>query len=262
VSDAHEKLIGLLETALGGQEKIVQLLEDTLHDADVAELPELPEDLLDFARTHLRERLAKELGPTLTAAVLADLAVLLELEAEHAALSQSARRAPTVRVPAVGRPLRGEEPPARTSVSALVSRASTRIRAAVAAGRSSGLRLGRDIRPTVYVVHRDRVVRASLARALLSAHFDVSALDSLALTPNMSSGTCVAITDLREDCLDAALRKLVAAVPDIRVLAWTDANALSARQILRDSGVERVAVADRTNAEVEVVHMVRRLLAG
>lgn len=105
-------------------------------------------------------------------------------------------------------------------------------------------------------------MRASVARALVNARFDVSAFDTV---PQLISalksrkGSCIAIFDIWEKGVEATLRTLVAANPQVRILAWTDIEATVAESVLAAPGVKGFAVRSKTGAEIELVDSVRRL---
>jgi hypothetical protein len=274
LSDAQGVLVRILKMALLEDEKCASVLLAGLQSADKESLPTEPEDLLDFARAHLRNPLTREIGPNLTVAVLGDLnAELAPLRTGKNAGSPASLKVdtPHVEVP-VRSPKSGASPDnvigrlpfpskLRRSVANLVRTASMRIRAAVASAKTSP---SMDRLP-VLLVHPDRLVRASIARALVNARFDVTGFDaSPQLIPALRSrnGACIAILDVCEKGVEATLRSLAISNADVRILAWTDIEGTVAESVLGAAGMKRFVVLPRAAAEIEVVDAARKLAAS
>lgn len=271
LSDPQRRLVRKLRILVPEDAKCAAIVLASLDGDERDALPTESGDLLDFVRVHLMPPLREEVGPNLAAALLN------ELTTEVMEMGEAPSRGPNIKTPQVVIPVRPPPknasgvngtvkvsfPKLRQSVANLVRTASMRIRAAVASAKSSPAASHLGHRPLVLLVHSDRVVRASIARALVNAGFDVSVFDAtLKLIPELKrrTGSCVAIFDIWEKGVEATLRTLVAANPEVRVLAWTDIEATVAESLLAMSGVKGFVVLPKTGAEIELVDSARRLL--
>lgn len=265
VSDAQQTLVRLLRRVLSEDEKSASILLDALQAADKEALPSEPEELLDFVRSYMTDPLTKVVGPNLTIALINDLSAEIKpnkgdgarVNTPHVAVP--VRPPPKGAVPPNGIKMKLPFPKLRQSVANLVRTASTRIRAAVASAKTSQ----RADRLPVLLVHPDRLVRASIARALVNARFDVTGFDSTPqLIPVLRSCNrpCIAILDVWEKGVEATLRSFAMANPDVRILAWTDIEATVAESVLGASGIGRFAILPRAAAEIELVEATRKLV--
>lgn len=260
LTDAQQVLVRMLTTVLSQDDKCAAILLAGLQSADKESLPTEPDELLDFARAHLTEPLTKGIGPNLALALFNDLSA----EIKHKNGSATSVSTPHVAVPVRSAPrdhILGKMPfpKLRKSVANLVRTASMRIRAAVASSKTSP---GGDHLP-ILLVHSDRLVRASIARALVNARFDVTGFDTTPqLVPALRSrnGPCIAILDIWEKGVEALLRSLAMANPNVRILAWTDIERNVAESVLGASGVKGFVVLPRAAAVIELVEAARKLV--
>lgn len=268
VSDAQHALVRLLRGVLAADHECASLLLAGLEAADRESLPTEPDELLDFARAHLTEPLTKAIGPNLTLALFNDLSaeIVPRRSSEANGTGNVSVDTPPVAVPVRNSPSepaanvigRLAFPKLRRSVANLVRTATTRLRAAVASAKIAP----QSDRLPVLLVHPDRLIRASIARALVNARFDVTGFDTNPeLIPAVRSrhGAFIAIVDVGEKGVEAILRSLATANPDVRVLAWTQIEVTVAESVLRASGVKRYGVVPRAAAEIEIVDAARRL---
>lgn len=266
LSDAQRVLVRHMRGVLPDDANCAAVVLASLDSARIDALPTEPIELIDFTREHLVPALKKEIGPKLAFALLNDVTV------EIREMGEASSRGPNIKTPLVVIPVRPPPkdasgvngavkvsfPKLRRSVASLVRTASMRIRAAISSAKTSP---SGDHLP-VLLVHPDRLVRASIARALVNARFDVTGFDSTPqLIPTLRSrkGACIVVLDIWEKGVEATLRSVAMANPDVRILAWTDMDKSAGESLLRASGAKRFAVLSRTAAEIELVDAARKL---
>jgi hypothetical protein len=117
-------------------------------------------------------------------------------------------------------------------------------------------------RPVIVLVESDRMLRASIARALIIARFDVSVFDSAReLRPSLQErqDSVVLILTLGRG-IEPGLGALLRSSPLLRVLARTDLEPDAARNVLAAAGVRRFGLVSTTAMPAEFVKSVQRLL--
>ncbi len=283
-------LLRLLRVVLRDEEKCREAIHDALAEARRAELPEDPHELLLLVRTYLAPRLLKVAPPNLVMALIDDLSAEMD-ERSSGGLASSRMRAKTPYPGSSGSTSAGKatEPPPvsaqrpiaraagaegatsstrfpklRESVAKLVRTASTRLNAVRQSvietkNTPSGF-ASRKV--SVVVVESDRLARASLARALVSAKFDVSVLDSasqIAETLRTRSEMVVLIVDTGEEGIVSALRGVARDHPHVPVIGWSTSPAAHVESLLTTAGIRRSAVVPRSAASGEAVEAVRRM---
>lgn len=274
MSDGQQVLVRILRMALSEDERCASVILAALQSADKEALLTEPRELPDFLRAHLTEPLTKEIGPNLTLAVLGDL--IAEFESLGVGNDASSDSSPSVKVntPHVAVPVHPPKSPAapdnvggrlpfprkfRQSVANMVRAASTRLRAVVAASKNGVSHYGE--RPSVVLVHPDRLARATTARALVNARFDVQAFDLPAqVIPALRSRKeIIVILDVKEGGMESILGALVMANPALAVLAWTEATPAFAETLMMTAGIQKLTVLSKTASALELVDAVRQL---
>jgi DNA-binding NtrC family response regulator len=117
-------------------------------------------------------------------------------------------------------------------------------------------------RATVLLVDADRLGRVALARALVSAGFDVLVLDEKQDILDAIIGKPVLdllLTEIDGIDVDAILRTFVAHQPGMPVLVWTKAARATADHVLRVSDVGTFEIFAKAARIAEVVEGARRL---
>jgi hypothetical protein len=218
-------------------------------------------------RAHLAPQLGRDVAPNLILALIDDLTLeVLGASSEggpigvRTTLSDDSSPIPppvSARRPSLAEIGSTPFPRLKQSVANLVRTASTKLHA---------------VRPTavdtsyakVALVEADRVVRASVARTLLSAQFDVTAFDTpfeaaqLAASPH----PLVVVIDLATEGAESALRVLAKSFPILVVVVWTDVPTPIVDVALDDIGVADYHLLPRSAGTGEVIDTVRRLLAS
>jgi hypothetical protein len=213
LTQAQCALVSALSFVLLDDARKTTLLEGALRSAKRTELPSAPDELLEFAEAHLRPQLADEVGLHLVDAFIDDLSTTLRkvdvATIRHTPEDSRSRKWPAPQPSGPVVPTDAPRPQIgideivakrssqglRGSVVPLVRTASKTLRAAIRAAKES-VRPRSGRRASVLLVHRDCVVRASFARALVNARLDVSVYDSrrrllrTARTPTLPSSTC------------------------------------------------------------------------
>jgi hypothetical protein len=279
---AQRALVRVLRMAVPDASRFDRVFAEALRSAKRTDLPERPDELLRFVRTHVTPQLLKLVQPNLVLALMDDLAVAVE---EHQPVPttsgarrrtptrvypvrEDAARAPEAQLPVVGIDLRRfEDPPPfpklQRSLDNLARTASARVPISTPSenrGTPSGFV---DRRVSVLLIDPDRLARASLARALVNAKFDVSGLDSTVQVPEAMKGRrerVVAILSARQDSLGIVMRPIAIAHPELPCVAWTETAPAVAKSILAESGVQRYAVVSKAASLVDVVAAIRNFL--
>jgi hypothetical protein len=196
----------LLIQLLEDEALALQLVEEALRSAGRSTMPSEPVAMHGFVRAHLVGPLTARIGPRLAAAFLEELAQ----EAQHASPSTSS---PSFRpIAASGRASASPTSTASTASTATTAsappdvapRRSTPRTASVvpsSAPISSG-RPGSGL--TLVLIDGDRFRRATTSRALVSAGFDVIAIDATEELRALASG-CDAIVATTAPSFDMAL---------------------------------------------------------
>jgi hypothetical protein len=251
IQEPERVLLRHLRSILPDDELCADVLRCALRAANLDAVPTGAVALALFASRHVSDALSNATGSHLAGVFLdqfgAELATLSRRAGGHAVV------APNEDEPVVSgqRPKlrRSDEPPPKIT-------ASKRMKAVIATAPRTSLRVRRL---SVLLVHADRVVRASLARALVNARFDVVAVDAVRLSETLNEGTerCVLVTDLSDATLGAGLLEALARHPQIRIVAWTELETSAAEEIVGD----HIGVVLPTRAtEVEVAAAVRRVV--
>jgi hypothetical protein len=283
---AQRALVRCLRMVVTEDERWRQAVRDALATAGRNALPEQPSEMLAFVRTHLAPRLASEAPPNLVLALLDDLAA--ELEEPRSGSAGARLRAPTQLPPSTENPVKRPQgsisgprpiasseaapttplrfPKLRESVAQLVRTVSTSLRSV------GGSLVVPSVMPpsgvakrkvTILLVSSDRLERASLARALVSAKFDVTALDhasEMQAALEGGSDDAVAIVSMDQEGVVESLRTFANHHPRVPVVGWTYAPREIAQRTLSTAGVRRASVALRGASVAEVVELVRRVL--
>lgn len=219
----------------------LRLLEAALRDAGRSSLPADPVAMHGFVRAHLVAPLTARIGPHLVAAFLEELA----LEAEHAAPSTSS---PSIR------PVSPEQRPRRTSSAGALGPPPS----SGASTPPSSPRPG--VGHTVLLLDGDRFRRATTSRALVSAGFDVIAIDTEDDLRALASGCDAIVATLGAATQPALIAAAARALPRARALLRTD-DADGARRAFADLR-ERLHVAPISAPTVELIESVRRASIG
>jgi hypothetical protein len=239
----------LLRLAVPDAERRSDILDAALGSSGKVEVPADPDELLDFVRRHVVPGLTKEVGSSLAETVVGDLVSEI-----RGCATQSGRGAPTLAMPVVTP--RDEGPPRSGAFGSGPRRVQVALHASREAPPPSGEQIARRM---VFVVHRDRVLRAAVARALLGARFDVDAVDDVAalvplLRPEL--GMVVIVLDVGATKLEV-LRSLVETHDPFVVAIAVKPD--EATKTLADSGVGRYVVVPRQAAPAEIAERAREL---
>ncbi len=282
---AGQALSRILRLALPDEEACQRALRDALRSANKVELPSDGEELLTLVRAHLAPQLSRDVAPNLVFALIDDLKAEIELQRAIKDPTSSARlKAATCFPPPVSPPatppaserreggvvvgrLVGNDTPfpkLRASVSHLRRTTATALRVAHPGGQPPPAPAPVAADPaSVVLVEADRMMRASLARSLVGAHFDVSVMetsaDLVAWLPGHDEEV-IAIIDVTAEGAEAGLRSLAETHPALSVIACTDAPAAVVEGILATLGLQRYRIVPK-GASAQVVDGVRALLA-
>lgn len=180
-------LYGVLRTALGEKEdRVATVLEEALAAAGGVTLPSSPEELIVFAEVHLPAALQKELGPRLTAAVIYELCRVMRM---HDAAATSA---------------------ASSSAEASNGEDSERT-------SSSG-----QARLRVLIVSGDLLARATLARILVRAGYDVHAVAAEEIASQGQYGADVILVDLLPAEIETIYSRVATVFPAVPIVVRAD----------------------------------------
>jgi len=260
-------LFRLLETTIPDRSIWERAIRKGLMDARLDDLPEQYDDLVPFVRAHLATYLGDNDRPWLISSVLEDLEAEAELSRVGSDLNSSARMAIATRIPErfpttpappfeekfEQKGFDDQEPPSE-QIPRMVPRAPSMPRITI-----------RRERPSVLVVDGDRFKRSALARTFVQLRCDVTVLDGGDEAIAAISGTDpidVLVIDVDDAGATKLLDALVAARPEVPVLAWTNAPAAVAEHVTRVAGVRACVVAGRSARNAELSEALHKLLDG
>lgn len=241
----------LLDAAYGDPHGGRVLVQAGLRASRRATVPTDHGALLAFVRAHLVGPLAAELGPRIVAAFLEDLEQRLRAAAPdplRASASLPTRQATST----------AEPDPLRTSGVAVQRLAAS---SPAPSSSTAPARSGVRFRASVLLIDPDRFARASLARTLISASFDVVAAEGPLDVRSVDGEVDVAIVDMRHPESAAILGALMARSDSVRVIGLTS-DAASAEALFRAAGVRSYRVAPKSMRAGELSELVRRLAAS
>jgi hypothetical protein len=260
-------LTRLLALALPDDAKRSRAIQEALLASKRTEVPTDATELLQFVRAHLAPRLGREVAPNLILALIDDLTLEVKgaasergpvsQRATSPAMPSTAQPGARRRIPSIADLVSTPFPKLKQSVANLVRTASTKIRAA--------RRAQIDTTTTkVALIEADRMVRATMARALVNAQFDVVTFDTpfeaarLAGSPH----SLVTVIDIAAEGAESALRVLAKSFPLVVVVVWTDVPPPIVGAALNDVGIADYHVLPRSAGATEVSETVHRLLAA
>jgi hypothetical protein len=233
-TSAQQTLLTLLELACGSSEPALEAIRQAMVLARRDDLPLTAPEIVAFVRAHLVPLLTDQIGPRLTMALLDDLLEKLGVEeAEASGEVQSSVPPPA----SMGRP---------------IARVRTR--------RASAARV--KARFSVVLVDADRVGRSTLARALLRAKWDVTAVDTAAdMASTLQAGEPVdlVLVDGHHAEVELILGAVLSARPKAAVVvrSW---DAARSRAMLTGLGAERYEVRSHDAPSEELLEAARRAL--
>jgi hypothetical protein len=279
-SAAGLALARMLRLALPDEERCRRALRGALQSANRAELPTDGDELLGLVRAHLAPQLSGDVAPNLVFAMIDDLKAEIELQRAGKDPTSSSRLRAATHFPPPATPPAEETarpesgsfasspgdtpfPKLRASVSNLRRATANALRsvpsgAAPVASAAAG--------PTsVVLVEPDRMMRASLARSLVGARFDVSVLETMSQVQEWLQGRAeavIAVVDVAANGVESSLHALVGEHPALSVVAWTDEPQEAVTQVLLSAGVRQFRVVAKTASALDVVDGVRALRAS
>jgi CheY-like chemotaxis protein len=224
-------LVSLLEKAFGSRGTAVSTLERVLALAGRDRLPDEPAEAVAFMRAHLLGALSADLGPRLTMALVDDFVECFDLP-------------PPVAAPSA-------PPPSKPWAVARVSLKGRHL-----------LPVPAELR--VLLVDADRVGRASLARALVRARWDVSVVESAEDVREAVHGEAppdAAIVDLHHPAADPILEAIVDAMPGL-IIVVRGADGPEARQRLGAAMAGRFEIRSPEAPAEELIEAVKRAVEG
>ena len=181
-------LVAKLEAAFGGDPGARIFLQAALRSARRSTLPPDPLTLLAFARAHLVDAIAGELGPAAVAAFLEEISGALQ--------------------PVSGVAIKDADDGPACTHSGQSKRGEPRLR--------------------ILLVHADRLARARLARALVSGGCDVTVVEAVVdLASILDELPDVAVVDLAANEVEHVLEEMVRRNSGLRVLALSRPGVLA-----------------------------------
>ena len=233
-TSAQRTLLQLLEMACGAREPALEAIQQAMVLAEREDLPLTGPEIVAFVRAHVVPLLTDQIGPRLTVAMLEDLVDELGVEGPDASGDAQASVPPPASIPrpiARLRPRPGSSPRVKPRFS-------------------------------VVLVDDDRVGRSGVARALLRAKWDVTAVDSaaeMATTLQAAEPIDLLLVDAHHPELETILEAVVAARPNVAVVirSW---DAARSRALLAAAGVERCEVRSHDAPTEELLEAARRAL--
>ncbi len=232
-TSAQRTLLSLLEMACGTPESAHEAVRQAMLLAGRDELPLTGPDIVAFVRAHLMTLLSDQIGPRLTMALMDDLVDKLGVEDADASgeVQASVPPASIPRPIARLRPRPGSSPRVKPQVS-------------------------------VVLVDADRVGRSALARALLRAKWDVTAVESVAdLVATLQAGDPIdmLLIDGHHADAEAIIDAVVSARPGAGIV-MRSGDAARSRALLTALGAERFEVRSHDAPTEELVEAARRTL--
>ncbi len=213
-------LLQLLEGACGSREAAVSALRLALVQAELDGVPDAPEDTLVFVRAHLLSRLSEDIGPRLAMALVDDLVERLEAFPE-------------------------------SGVVAVPSPSSAHW-VAVTSVRSSA----QPVRGILVIVDEDSLQRASLARVLVPARWDVrtaSSQEGLVDVARESEDPVAVVVAVEHPSAEVIVRAAIASWPGAAVILHGDAGQASAVPLDSLLELRQVRVCSRDEPVLERV---------
>jgi hypothetical protein len=223
-----------MELACGATEPALEAIRQAMVLAGREELPLTGPEVVAFVRAHLAALLSDQIGPRLTIAMIDDLAEKLGVEDARASGDMQSSIPPPASIPrpvARFRPRPGSSPRVKP-------------------------------RTSVVLVDADRVGRSTLARTLLRAKWDVTAVDTAAdMVATLQSGEPidVLLVDAHHAEIETILGAVLSARPDVAVVirSW---DAARSRALLTSLGAERYEVRSHDAPPEELLEAARRAI--
>lgn len=236
-TSAQRTLLSLLELACGAAEPAHEAVRLALVMAGRDELPLTGPEIVAFVRAHLMTLLSDQIGPRLTMALIDDLVEKLEgggdAEASGEAQSSTPPPASIPRPIARLRPRPGSSPRVKPQAAVLL-------------------------------VDADRVARSAVARALLRAKWDVTAVDTAAeLDSALQSGESIdlLLIDGNHPEAEAMLEAILSDRPSVGVVIRSG-DASRSRALLTALGAERYEVRSHDAPTEELLEAAKRTVGS
>jgi hypothetical protein len=287
-SPVEQALLRSLRLALPDDKQARGALAAALAASRRAELPQGPDELFVWARTYLAPSLTRSVAPNLVLAMLDDLAAHLEDLRQEGASGGTRMRATTRLPPSSGeipaerlpperravevRATEDRRPTARIrfprlgeSVAHLVRTVSTSLKAVTVRGpplksAPSGVR-SKPV--SLVLVAPDRLERASLARVLVNARFEVAGVDGIDRLEESLRGQkdrrVIVVFRTKPGTLDG-IGAVADAHSELPVFAWSDQPYVDETR-LRAAGFRHCASCAKDLAQVEIVDAIRQFVA-
>lgn len=232
-TSAQRTLLSLLEMACGAPEAAHEAVRQAMLLAGRDELPLTGPDIVAFVRAHLMTLLSDQIGPRLTMALMDDLVDKLGADDADASgeVQSSVPPASIPRPIARLRPRPGSSPRVKPQVS-------------------------------VVLVDADRVGRSAVARAMLRAKWDVTAVESVAdLVATLQAGEPIdmLLIDGHHADAEAMIDAVVSARPGVGIV-MRSGDPARARSLLTALGAGRFDVRSHDAPTEELVEAARRTL--
>jgi hypothetical protein len=267
VHSGEVMLTRLLALALPNDEKRSRAIREALRISKRSELPNDATELLQFVRAHLAPQLGRDVAPNLILALIDDLT--LELQGVSSArgpigvrktspdLASSALLAMRGSPPSLDELVSTPFPKLKQSVANLVRTASGQLRAVRRVATDPG-----SVR--ILLVEADPIARATVARALVNAQFDVTIFDTPFEAARLTgiAHSLALVLDIAIEGAESALRVLAKSFPTLVVVVWTDVPTPIVDVALDEIGVADYRLLPRSAGAGEVAECVRRLLVA
>ncbi len=211
----------------------LRVLEDALRSAGRTTMPGDPVEMHSFVRAHLVTPLTARIGPHLVAAFLEELA----LEAVGATPSTSSSSLVPISAASRPAPLPSSRPGSSRQVSS---------------------RPGHGL--TIALIDGDRFRRATTSRTLVSAGFDVIAVDGPEDLRPLATGCSLVLANLGAASVPALVAAALAAIPRARALVRAP-DAVDAERSFIDVK-DRVEIAALSASTGELIEQVLRAAGG
>jgi hypothetical protein len=225
-------LLTLLELACGSTEPALDAIRQAMVLAGRDDLPLTGPEIVAFVHAHLVPLLTDQIGPRLTMALLDDLGEKLGVEPSDASGEIQSSVPPPASIP---RP-----------IVRMRSASSPRVKPKF----------------SVVLVDADRVGRSAVARALLRAKWNVTAVDTAAdMATALQAGEPidVLLIDAHHAELETILASVLSARPSVALVirSW---DAARSRALLAGLGAERFEVRSHDAPPEELLEAARRAL--